>query len=257
MTLLLAALFFVPSLACADDPHLVLAATNWAPIMGERMENGGYLTEVVTTTFKRAGYSVDIRWVPWKRALVISKQGIYDGIIAASYTKDRHPYFNATDPIVSDDFAYFGLTHRHQGHDPLLQLKPMTVGILRGAAIMSDLEKNKNITIAQSNNHNQNIRKLLAKRIDFMLGSRTHIQHILDNKFTEQQKSISVIEPIYRKNQYHLLFSKLHPEHAIIVSNFNRAFKQMREEGVVDKIRRKHNLDQAVLPLPKNKKIHL
>jgi len=257
MTLLLAALFFVPSLACPNHPPLVLAATNWAPIMGERMENGGYLTEVVTTTLKQAGYSVKILWVPWKRALVMGRQGSFDGVIAASDTKERRLYFNPTDPIVSDDYTYFGLTHRILDRDPFQKLKPMTVGILRGAAIMSDLEKNKNITIAQSNSHNQNIRKLLAKRIDFMLGSRTHIQHILDNKFTEQQKSISVIEPIYRKNQYHLLFSKLHPEHAIIVSNFNRAFKQMRKEGVVDKIRRKHNLDQAVLPLPKNKKIHL
>jgi len=255
--LVLAPLFAVPAFVHASNPPLVLAATNWEPIMGEGMKNGGYLTEVVTTALKRAGYSVEIRWVPWKRALEMSKQGIYDGVIAASYTKERHRHFNCTLPIVSDDFAYFGLAHQRLNHDLFLHCNPVTIGVLRGSAIIQTLQKNKNITIDQANNHNQNIKKLLAERINFIIGSKISIQYILARQFPNQQKNIVLIEPIYRKNQYHILFSRQSPEHANIIGSFNQAFNQMQKEGVIDKILHEHNLDQAVLPLNRRERTQL
>ena len=90
-----------------------------------------------------------------------------------------------------------------------------------------------------------------------MIGSRINIQHILNQQFPEQQKNITLIKPIFKKNQYHILFSKQQPEHESIIRNFNRAFKQMRQEGVIDSIRRKHNLDREVLPLANNEKVRL
>ncbi len=255
--LVLAPLFAVPAFVHASNPPLVLAATNWEPIMGEGMKNGGYLTEVVTTALKRAGYSVEIRWVPWKRALEMSKQGIYDGVIAASYTKERHRHFNCTLPIVSDDFAYFGLAHQRLNHDLFLHCNPVTIGVLRGSAIIQTLQKNKNITIDQANNHNQNIKKLLAERINFIIAQKSPFNIYLPGNSQINKRILSSLSRSTGKINTIFFSPGKAPNTQILSAALIKHLIKMQKEGVIDKILHEHNLDQAVLPLNRRERTQL
>ena len=57
------------SLCLASEKTLNIVADNYPPYYGEDLPNGGVLTEIIVEAFRRAGYELKIKWVPWKRAV--------------------------------------------------------------------------------------------------------------------------------------------------------------------------------------------
>ncbi|MCP4111389.1 MAG: hypothetical protein GY749_38640, partial [Desulfobacteraceae bacterium] len=52
-----------------QEKSIVLATMNWEPIYGKSLPEGGVFTAVTREAFRRGGYRLDVKFVPWKRAM--------------------------------------------------------------------------------------------------------------------------------------------------------------------------------------------
>ena len=89
-------IFFIILLAAGDAyaGRLVKMATApWAPYYSPDLPNGGYIPDITREAFKRVGYDFEVEYMPWKRALEMSRKGRYDGILGVFYSEERGEYF--------------------------------------------------------------------------------------------------------------------------------------------------------------------
>src|SRR5262245_34160128 len=76
----------------ADDRSVHLACNNFPPHKIEKPAddgNAGFDIDIVGEALKRIGWSTEISFMPWKRALELAERGQYDGLCSCSYTKER------------------------------------------------------------------------------------------------------------------------------------------------------------------------
>jgi len=70
--------------ATEQTSPLVLAATDWCPYSCSDSPHGrGIVADYLTEVFEQAGIALDIRFLPWSRALVAANTGIVDGLLTA------------------------------------------------------------------------------------------------------------------------------------------------------------------------------
>lgn len=78
------------SVAAEDRREIILAGT----------ENGMPAQEILTEAFRRAGYKVKIRYMPWARCLSEARKGAIDGVYGASRTPGREADLLFTDEVL-------------------------------------------------------------------------------------------------------------------------------------------------------------
>lgn len=154
---------------------------------------------------------------PWKRALLLLKKGVVDGVINASFKKSRaeysvYPTKNGMldrDKRLNDGNTYY--IYRHK--DSLLRWNGKkfknsgTIGVKANYAVIEDLKKHSNIKIEEFILNAEIIRKLSLKKLDGYAASYQEAKLLIE-KYPQFSKNIlKESEPI-RKKDYFLVFSK-------------------------------------------------
>ena len=65
------------------DTVTSLATTEWPPYVSQNLANNGFASEVITQAFTRVGYTVELSFMPWQRALEKVEVGQYDAAYPA------------------------------------------------------------------------------------------------------------------------------------------------------------------------------
>ncbi len=86
---LLAALVIATPVAFSSERIIRLATLDWQPYVAQQLENYGFTSEIVTTAFNRAGYHVQISFMPWIRVLAEVERGTYDAMYPAYFSQER------------------------------------------------------------------------------------------------------------------------------------------------------------------------
>lgn len=66
--------------AWAGNQKIVVTCTEWEPYTSEKLLNGGFLIELTVESLKRVGYDVEVKYLPWARALDEVKNGRYQAL---------------------------------------------------------------------------------------------------------------------------------------------------------------------------------
>lgn len=225
----------------AQNKMIVLSnETSWAPYYGKDMLNGGYTTEIIVEAMKRVGYDVKIKWLNWNRAVELSKRGIYDGLGASYYTKERAKFFAYTDEISQTQTVFFKLKSSDIKYSNLNDLRGYDIGIAKGYGypkIFLEADYLKTVDVPKLE---LNIKKLLKKRIDLMIGSQKAIQHLLNIRYLEQKNEIEMIMPPVDSMPLYVAFSKESKGYEQKVKDFNKGLKIIKADGTFEKIIKKH-----------------
>nr|WP_239057306.1 transporter substrate-binding domain-containing protein [Desulfovibrio sp. JC010] len=212
------------------------------------LENGkptGFLVEIVTEAARRAGYTPDIRVVPWKRAMAMVKKGKADAVFNAGYNEERAEFLRypettlitekvvavrsaGSDVYFSPDFAgaekYIGGVGR---------------GFYYGPKVDRALKENRFKRIEEVPNLDLNTKKLLLGRIDFFFADYYPVLNFLnDNNLLGKLETI--LEPksglplVYSQSDTYLAFSR--KKHPAAFKKVSAELKKMKREGVYRKI---------------------
>ena len=235
------------SAVSAEEVKLSVGWIDWAPY---KVESKGMLTgldvELINAIFNEAELKPDYVKVPWKRTLLMVKDGSLDVATSALKTKEREVYAHFSDSYRKEE----AILYVQSGKGSLWNIKKLEdirhlefkLGITRGYSygdkfdsLMKLPEFRKNIEIV--NVEIQNFRKLKTGRIDGLINEIFTTRPIL-----EKYNLLDSIEPypltVYSKN-VHVMFSKASTNLGI-VNRFNRALKKLTENGDLEAIEKRY-----------------
>ncbi|MFO7752439.1 MAG: transporter substrate-binding domain-containing protein [Desulfobacteraceae bacterium] len=223
----------------ARENTIVLAADPWPPYYGPGLLNGGFVSEVVEQSFYRAGYRLEVRFVPWKRAMESSRRGESDGLLGAFYKKSREKYFVYSDPVFETRMVFFAKKDRQIRCSGLEDLSGYRIGVIRGYRYSEEFDSADYLLKEEVTGMEQNIRKTLMGRIDVFIGSRDVVLELLRTGFPEHKNELETIGD-HRINQLYVPISKAVENHEQLVLKLNAGLKEIRSDGTFDRIRKKH-----------------
>ncbi len=234
---------FLQSSLYANDFLLTLAAPESSIYSNEDLLNGGLFPEIVRNSLGMMGYDIEIEYLPWKRALTMTKNSHFDGLLVVSFTEERDDFFHYSDIVLFEEGVFLCLKGKYQSYSKLEDLKNNSIGSIRGSLI-SSLLKVEGLAVKDVASHDQNIRKLLAGRIDFIAANKYTIQRLLERDYPEQSDYIAISGPVFYKGSLHFVVPENHPDSEKIISDFNRGLKLIKENGVYDGILARHGFSK-------------
>lgn len=222
----------------AEERTIVLATVNWEPMFGENLPKGGFYTEITRQAFQRVGYGLKVEFVPWKRALESARKGKYGGLLGAYYSEERTQDFLYSELVYVDEVVFF----RRKGEPPstyqsLRDLIPYSIGVTRGLAYIDSLkEEEPSLKLIEVNDTEQNIKKLVRKRIDLFPAGKVYILHMLQTRYPDWKDQIQTVSPPFKEEGLYNPISKNVPDHQTIVTDFNRGLQMIKDDGTFHKI---------------------
>jgi ABC-type amino acid transport substrate-binding protein len=187
--------------------------------------------EILKLAYKRLGIPIIIVEMPGKRALVESSEGRIDGEVhrISRIGKDYPTLIRVPTPINYIEPTAFSKKLKFT-IGGCADLKEHRIGIVRGVKHAEDCTQGmKNVHIV---NNSRLLMQILHKnRVDIVITAR--INGLLQIKKLNLDSINALYPPLSRKPVYHYL----HKKHEALVPQINRIFKEMQEDGTLERLR--------------------
>jgi len=215
----------------AQARKLLLAATEYPPYYSESLERGGPVAELTVTALRNAGYEVDVRFMPWARALRLGEQGKVDGLIGVWHSPERERSFFYSEPVVSNRIVLCRRGTAGPDHFTNWEaIRPFMVGVVRGYANPEGLAAAGVRTEAVTDDL-QNLRKLMAGHIDLVLIDSRVEQTLAKRNLGPAAALIDCLQPPVQEHPQYLVVSRSTEGGEAIVAAFNEQMQRLRRSG--------------------------
>jgi polar amino acid transport system substrate-binding protein len=229
--------------AMAEEKKVVLGSSEYPPFFGKNLPDQGVLTEITVEAFKKMGYQVEVRFLPFARVLSHGKQGTIDGIIVLWHTKEREQWFAFSDPLPSNLIGFYKRKDKSINFTTYADLMSYRIGVVRGYANPAGFDEAKLQTLEVTFDL-QNLQKLQKGRIDLAIIDKWVAQYLIQTEFAEFAAELEWIEPPLETKPQYITFSKKAPGYEQKLLDFNQGLKQLIEEGGVKAILAKHGFKE-------------
>lgn len=219
-----------------DEHTIRLATLDWPPYVGESLPQQGFTTAIVREAFKRAGYKVTIDFMPWARAIQQASEGNYDAVYPEYYSDDRNKAFMFSEPFASGPLGFYKRKADQISYTKLEDLKPYRIGIVLGYINTPEFDAASYLQKETATSDEQNIRKLLAGRIDLIVIDKYVAQYLIKNSITEAIGKLEFLEPPLLDQQLYVIFPRTAAASEKRLQELNTALKSMRNDGSLDRI---------------------
>lgn len=232
--LLLGLLFYATSYVRAAEIEIL--AVDFPPYEIEKPQNNlrGFDVEVVEAAFGRVGGNASFKFVPWKRALRMSQSGQSAGLLTCAKAPEREASYLLSDSISS---ATAGI-YTSKDYVGAALNSPDGLALLEGtitvvAGYSSEIYlKELGITYDVSSTDVAAIKKIVNGRIDAFLTSKENTDFLMQGLDVEGKLLFHQIE----QRLLYLCISRKWPNADRLLDQFNIGLKQLRDEGIYDKI---------------------
>jgi polar amino acid transport system substrate-binding protein len=214
-----------------------MSTGEWPPFTDSTSPNQGIGLAIVTQAFKAVDMEINYDFVPWKRAYSQAKEGRYDATGIWFKNADRETEFYFSDAVLPHENVFFHLKTLETNWQTLTDLKGKVIGATSGYAYgggFEDMEKAKILSVTRANSDQNNLRKLISKRIDLFPSDIDVGYYLLKNNFTaEEAKLVTHNETVLSSSPTHLLVSKKLPKNIAetIISKFNEGLAKIKISG--------------------------
>ena len=232
-------LSFISSVSNAQEiGDLYIVTEDYPPYEMLEPQNGlrGFDFEVVTEVFKVMGYSSEIDFLPWNRALMNARKGKTVGILTCAYLKEREEFILFSDPISSFTNGYF-VRADFKGPAPksIDDVFGYKVASIKGYESLQAL-KNAGLKPLEVADTKSAIKTLLAGRFDYLNVAGETTAFVIKNMGLSGK---FIFYPLVTKS-FHFCFSKSYPNVEVIVEEFNQALAHIKSIGLYDEIHAKY-----------------
>jgi len=165
-----------------------LSTLEWPPYVGQGLPGGGATTEVVRAAFAEAGYTIELAFRPWKRAIDMADKGT-DEVVAyfPAYHCTHLDGFLASEPIGSGPLGFAEHSEAPFAWETLDDIaeQGLRIGTVLGYANTDAFDAKVSageILATQSADDLTNLRKLQRRRIDAVVIDKFVLEYM---KLTE------------------------------------------------------------------------
>jgi polar amino acid transport system substrate-binding protein len=170
-----------------SEKRIVLVADAWPPYNNDvGSEREGFMIDVARAVFEPRGYEVDYLNVPWRRALAGTRDGTYDGAVAASRTEGPELVFPECELLRTHPAFYVRSDSTWEFRGPS-SLDGVALGAIRGYDYVDWLNnyidanqgRPERVQVVSGDSPlQQNLRKLVAGRIDVLVDNEGTIRYV-------------------------------------------------------------------------------
>jgi polar amino acid transport system substrate-binding protein len=221
--------------ASAAQSSLRLACNDFPPHKIERPGidgRAGFDVDIIGEALKRLGWSIEISYMPWKRALEMTERGDYDGLCSCSYIKEREAKLLFSDELGAVSVGLFARSEATlAGISSVADLKGRKVATVGGYNLESELIKAGAAVEATSSDKNA-LDMLVAGNADLLYGYELTTKHFI----ASDPRSSSIVYQEVRRNPYYFCLSRSMPEADAAMQGFNRSLSEMTQDGSIQRI---------------------
>lgn len=240
--LLLALLSGTAISAEAEIKTFDVVGTDVPPLMYQENGNpaGFYVDILQAMLTEMKNIKTAIRFYPAPRMFKILSKNKNTFSLGITRNEKREKQFKWVGPIYPRIFALFKLKKRSDLHvETLKDIRPYRIGVGRGYASVNDL-LNAGVpreNIHEVNTDRQNIRKLFAERIDFVVGNDVMLAYLLK---LEGHRWGAVKQVLILNEQYQFWFAFNRDVDDKYIERFQHALDRLKQNGRYEDIVKKY-----------------
>ena len=225
----------------ADDRSAHLACNNFPPHKIEHPADdgqAGFDIDIVGEALKRVGWSTEISFMPWKRALELAERGQYDGLCSCSYTKEREAKLLFSEELGAVSVGLFARSEdAFAGIKSVADLKGRKVATVGGYNLEGELITAGASVEATASDKNA-LDMLIGGNVDLLYGYELTTKHFI----ASDPRSRSIAYREVRRNPYYFCLSRAMPGADTAMQGFNRSLKDMAADGTVQRILERYHV---------------
>ena len=235
-------LIFILILNILSARTIVLATDPFPPFHSPEVKEYGFFAEIVKAAFKEVGHDLTIEFVPWNRALELSENGYYDGVIGALYSDDRAKKYLFSNTVYKMGLSIFINKDTKYTKTDLENKKNLKLGRVRGYYYPTDYAIVKNHLTIESSTLENSLGALINNRLDFIIEANTVIDYLLNQKFKNNKNKIVELDTLGYQ-EYKILISKKVSDKEQILNDFNSGLEKIKKNGKYSKILKKYHVE--------------
>ncbi|OMH31864.1 hypothetical protein BGP75_16645 [Motiliproteus sp. MSK22-1] len=228
-------LVLLSAIAPAYADKLVAVQNPWPPYLGPELEGQGLSGQIVREALRRQGHELEIRFLPWARALRMVKNGGADLLVAAWWTQERSEYLRFSEPYVQNNLKFIKRKSDSFEYAGLQSLSGKRLGLIRSYGYGDELTNAKNYHKVVNLDLVSNIRMLLAGRIDLTLEDELVARYTMYQEDPVLLNTVSFTERALNSKWLYVASGLRHPKNKEYVAAFNRGLKSMQEDGTLER----------------------
>lgn len=222
------------SLSHAQD--VSMTTTNWAPFYGSELEQGGFISAIVSESFKASGYHSQIEFTQWKEAMQQVKAGDKDVLVGAYYSDERAKDYHVSMPIYS---VLTGVI-KQEGLDldfysSFETLNQYKIGKMEGSVIGKSFDAFPFQNIQGFDGAEAGIKALAKGDINLYADNLSVVKSIA-GKIGIDPSQLSMVQPPIEQNDLYIMVSKNITDGKKLRDDFNAGFIMIQTNGTYEKI---------------------
>lgn len=228
-------------------PKVTLATTTWAPYVSAKKDYHGYAFDIVKAAFEQAGYDVEIKFMPWDKAVVAVRHGKIDGIFPEYFSSNFQHEIVYSEPFSGGPIGLY--KRRNSGiHFPLADpaehqkevfdaFAHYKFGVVTGYNNVPAFDSDTDLQKIAVGSDADNLRQLYQGKVQLIIidkfAADDLIAHKLGPKYAD---ALTFMEPALGYKKLYLGLSKKLPNSYRLLADFNEGLQAIKKNGVMASI---------------------
>ena len=229
----------VVSLPVFAQTEVRLLANTSPPYSDRQLPDQGLALEIVNHVFTRAGYTANIEFESWSRAMEGVSIGVYDALAAAWYTEERAREFLFSKPYLSNKLVLLKLRSDPAGYTSLEQLAGKRLGHQVDYAYGVDFDAIPRLQLVPQNYALQNLLDLMNGKVDAVIGDQRTLAMQMHEYLQNDIQKFQVADIALPVRSRHVAATRQLTGEEEVVAAFNKALAEAQRDGSIDAIVRK------------------
>lgn len=219
----------------AAEPTVVLSTTEFAPYMSSALQHQGVMVEIANEAYRREGYALKVRFLPWARALGVAEQGEVDGMVGIWYSREREQWFNYSKPILANQMGFYRRVDHPITFKSLNDLHPYVIGIVHAYANPPAFDA-AHLHTDEANDDLTNLRKLAAGRLDLVLVDRAVARYLIERDEPTLRGKLTWVDPPIDLMPLYCAISRRAPDADKKLAALNAGLDSMARDGTLSRL---------------------
>ncbi len=229
--------------AFAKEIKLV-TGTDYAPFTSPDLPKGGVISDVVSHVFRKMGYTVSLQYFPWKRGMKRVGSLENDATFPYAITREREEEFLYSRPINRLTVSIFQRVSVGRHYGTPQDLVGLTYCQPLGYKTEDELVPLLNASVInrlRADTVDSCLERLGSGRADFVALNNLVVWAGAHRIWSgEEQRVIEEAETPLNTSTEHLIISRHHPEGDKLITEFNRTYQILLDDGTLKEIWTKH-----------------
>lgn len=219
----------------AQRQELKLASDVWPPFTNVETKKS-IATDLVQIALERIGVSSKNNITNFENVILGIDNSIYNGSTALWKNPNREKTLLFSEPYLQNQLVLVCLKGGNIDIESVSELTDKKIGVIEGYSYDEDLLKATHLELVFSENDQMNLKKLVLKKIDYLLVDDLLIQYLLKYQLNEVHKYLTISDKPFQIKTLHFALHKNTPNAEEIISKFNEEIKSMLKDGTYNKI---------------------